>query len=110
MTGNELQGAEIADFSKRLDVKAVYEYCRVVMDKTNELLKTLEYKDLKRKFTDADKERLIESHCVSTDENAFWLIDYWCRKDIRGLIQMPFSRHWIMHVEAMCRIKNKLCQ
>ena len=110
MTGNELQGAEIADFSKRLDVKAVYEYCRAVMDKTNELLKTLEYKDLKRKFTDADKERLIESHCVSTDENAFWLIDYWCRKDIRGLIQMPFSRHWIMHVEAMCRIKNKLCQ
>ena len=23
---------------------------------------------------------------------------------------MPFSRHWIMHVEAMRRIKNKLCQ
>ena len=23
---------------------------------------------------------------------------------------MPFSRHWIMHIEAMCRIKNKLCQ
>ena len=22
---------------------------------------------------------------------------------------MPFSRHWIMHTEAMCRIKNKLC-
>ena len=23
---------------------------------------------------------------------------------------MPFSRHWIMHIEAMCRIKNKLCK
>ena len=22
---------------------------------------------------------------------------------------MPFSRHWIMHIEAMRRIKNKLC-
>jgi hypothetical protein len=23
---------------------------------------------------------------------------------------MPFSRHWIMHIEAMCRIKNELCR
>ena len=36
--------------------------------------------------------------------------DYWCGKDLKGLLQMPFSRHWIMHIEAMCRIKNKLCQ
>lgn len=40
--------------------------------------------------------------------NAVWLIDYWCNKDIRGLIQMPFSRHWIMHTEACLRIKNKI--
>lgn len=44
----------------------------------------------------------------STDENAVWLIDYWCQKDARGLIQMPFSRHWIMHIEASLRIRNKL--
>ena len=109
-TGNELKGTEIASFSEQLDAKAVCEYCRAVMNSTNELLRNMEYRDLKRKFTDADKERLTGSHCVSTDEDAFWLIDYWCGKDIRGLIQMPFSRHWIMHIEAMCRIKNKLCQ
>lgn len=37
-----------------------------------------------------------------------WLIDFWCRKNIRGLIQMPLSRHWIMHIEASIRIWNKL--
>lgn len=109
-TGNELAGAEIVAFSERLDVRAVYDYCRAVMDSTNDLLGKLKYKDLKRKFTDADKQRLIESHCVSEDESAFWLIDYWCGKDVKGLIQMPFSRHWIMHIEAMCRIRNKLCK
>ena len=109
-TGNELKGTEIAAFSKQLDVNAVYEYCRAVMNATNGILQKLEFRDLKRKFTDADKERLSGSHCVSTDEDAFWLIDYWCGKDIRGLIQMPFSRHWIMHIEAMCRIVNKLGQ
>ena len=51
---------------------------------------------------------MIDSHSVSTDEDAVWLIDYWCDKDIGGLIRMPFSRHWIMHIEARCRIKNKL--
>ena len=107
-TGNELQGEQIAEFSKKLDVEAVYEYARAVMNSTNELLKNMEYKELKRKFTDADKEKLIVGKCVSTDENAFWLIDYWCGKDVKGLIKMPFSRHWIMHIEAMCRIIKKL--
>lgn len=109
-TGNELKGAEIAEFSKQLDVKAVCGYCEAVMNESNELLQSLGYKELKRRFTDKDKERLIDSRCVSTDESAFWLIDYWCGKDIRGLIKMPFSRHWIMHIEAMIRIKDKLCR
>ena len=109
-TGNELAGEEIAEFSKKLDVKALFEYCKAVMDSTNELLRSLSYKDLKRRFSDGDKEKLWAAGCVSTDENAAWLVDYWCGKDILGLIKMPFSRHWIMHIEAMCRIKDKLCQ
>ena len=107
-TGNELKGEEIAEFSKQLDVKALYDYCTAVKDSTDEMLKRLEYKELKRKFTDEDKKRVAESKSVSTDEEAVWLIDYWCDKDIRGLIKMPFSRHWIMHIEAMCRIITKL--
>ncbi|MBR5420890.1 MAG: phage head-tail adapter protein [Lachnospiraceae bacterium] len=109
-TGNELKGEEIAEFSKKLDIKALHEYCRTVMDSTDELLLELYYKDLKRSFFDEDKNRVIDSRCVSTDEDAIWLVDYWCKKDIRGLIKMPFSRHWIMHIEAMCRIKAKLDQ
>ena len=107
-TGNELKGDEIISFSERLDVKALYEYCGAVMDATNGMLRGMEYRDLKRKFTDADRERLAGCGCVSTDKDAFWLIDYWCGKDVKGLIRMPFSRHWIMHIEAMCRIGNKL--
>ena len=107
-TGNELKGSEIAEFSKKLDVKALYEYCKAVMDSTDELVRGFNYKDLKRKFSEEDRNRVIDSHSVSTDEDAFWLVDYWCKKDVAGLIKMPFSRHWIMHIEAMCRIKNKL--
>lgn len=109
-TGNELQGEEIASFSKKLDILALYDYAKAVMFSVDELLQGLDYAGMKRKFTEADKERIAASGCVSTDGRAAWLIDYWCGKDVRGLIKMPFSRHWIMHVEAMRRIKNKLCR
>ncbi|MGB3990889.1 MAG: DUF3795 domain-containing protein [Acetivibrionales bacterium] len=109
-TGNELQGQEIAEFSKKLNTRALYEYAKEVMLSTNSILSNLQYSQMKTRYSDADKKRLAESGHVSMDENARWLIDYWCGKDICGLIKMPFSRHWIMHIEAMRRIKNKLCK
>ena len=109
-TGNELEGERIAAFSKEVDVDALFLYAKAVMESSNEILSDLSYEDLKRKFSDTDKERIVDSGCVSTDEKAFWLIDYWCGKDVRGLLKMPFSRHWIMHIEAMQKIKNQLCK
>lgn len=109
-TGNELDSEKIVAFSKEVDVDALLLYARAVMESTNAILLELSYDDIKQKFTDADKEKLVDSKCVSTDENAVWLIDYWCSKDVRGLLKMPFCRHWIMHIEAMFRIKNQLCK
>lgn len=108
-TGNELEKQQIADFSKVLDLGELYKYAAAVKNGTEDILKNLSYADLKRKISYEDKERLKTLNVVSDDERACWLIDYWCGKDIRGLIQMPFSRHWIMHVEASLRIKNKIC-
>lgn len=107
-TGNELVKQQIASFSAQLNIQQLYSYILEVKDSTEKILKSLSYDDLKRKIPEERKESLKSLHVVSTDENAVWLIDYWCHKDIRGLIQMPFSRHWIMHVEACLRIKNKI--
>ena len=75
---------------------------------TEKIISGLAYDDMKKKISEERKEQLKSLNVVSDDENASWLIDYWCGKDIRGLIQMPFSRHWIMHIEASLRIKNKI--
>ena len=107
-TGNELIKEQIADFSKRLDVKELYSYIFEVKDSAEKIINRLSYDDLKKKVSEERKQQLKLLNVVSNDENAIWLIDYWCGKDIRGLIQMPFSRHWIMHIEASLRIKNKL--
>lgn len=107
-TGNELAGREIAEFSSKLDIDGLYGYISEVNTATADLLKGLSYSDLKTKMTEADRENLIKLKTVSEDENAVWLIDYWCGKDVGGLIRMPLSRHWIMHVEACLRIRNKV--
>ena len=107
-TGNELVKQEIADFSKLLNLDELYTYLFDVKQSTEAILRNLSYDDLRRKISAERKEQLESLSVVSKEESAIWLIDYWCNKDIRGLIQMPFSRHWIMHIEAYSRIKKKI--
>lgn len=107
-TGNELVKNEISDFSKQLDINALYSYISEVKESTDDILRELTYQMLKQRISAERREILQKMNVVSSDENASWLIDYWCGKDIRGLIQMPFSRHWIMHIEASLRIENKI--
>ena len=107
-TGNELVKQEIADFSEQLNMDELYTYLSDVKQGTESILRDLSHDDLRRKISAERKEQLESLSVVSKDESAIWLIDYWCNKDVRGLIQMPFSRHWIMHIEACLRIKKKI--
>lgn len=107
-TGNELVGDEIVTFSKGLNIAGLLRYAGDVRASTDELLRDLSFDDTKRGFDDEDRRRIIASRCVSEDENAVWLIDYWCGKDVSGIIRMPFTRHLIMHIEAMMRIARKI--
>ncbi len=107
-TGNELVKEEIAEFSRKLCIEELYNYIADVDASSTLILSSLSYNDTKLKISDEKRSCLESLNVVSSDENAHWLIDYWCGKDIRGLIQMPFSRHWIMHIEACLRIRDRL--
>ena len=105
-TGNELIKQQIVDFSRKLNIDELYNYALLVKERTDEFLNKLSFADLRSKPT-GNKEKIVNTS-VSSDKNAEWLVDYWFNKNIKGLILMPLSRHWIMHVEAAIRIKNKL--
>lgn len=107
-TGNELVGDEIVTFSKGLNIAGLLRYAGNVRASTDELLRDLSFEDTKRRFDDEDRRRVIASKCVSEDESVAWLIDYWCGKDVAGIIRMPFTRHLIMHIKAMMRIARKI--
>ena len=107
-TGNELVKQQISDFSRQLNLAELQNYIHEVKARTEKILSALSYYDLKKKVSAERRKELESLNVVSTDESAVWLIDYWCGKDFRGLIQMPFSRHWIMHIEAALRIAGKI--
>ena len=106
-TGNELTNEQMIDFSKSLNIQELFSYAKEVKSASNKMILELTSESLKTKITSDKKSALEKLNVVSTDENSFWLIDYWCGKDIRGLLQMPFSRHWIMHIEACLKIRDK---
>ncbi len=107
-TGNELIGHEIADFSQTLDLDELYQYASSVKDSTEKMLENLTFADLKRRIAVADKAHLESLDVVSQSDNAHWLIDYWCGEDLKGLILMPFSEHWMAHIYACMLIRNKI--
>ena len=109
-TGNELNKEEVGLFSKKINLSELYNYLNDVYFESNEMIKELRFDDLKRKISSDKKDYLLKSSYVSNNESAVWLIDYWCNKNVLGLLKMPFSRHWIMHVDAFLKIKNKLIQ
>ncbi len=67
-TGNELDSEKIIAFSKKVDVEQLLSYGKAVKESTNAFLPKLSYDDIKQKFTDEDKDRLVNSKCVSSDE------------------------------------------
>ena len=105
-TGNELVKQEIAEFSQQLNLEELYKYVVAVDEATTKMLNELSFTESKVKMTESDKNRILVTNSVAQSES--WLVDYWCSKDISGLIRMPLSRHWIMHIEASLRIQKKL--
>lgn len=107
-TGNEVLRDELVKFSTMLDINQLKNYTTDVLTNTNNIIKGMSYESSKTKISDERKTELITLHTVSDDENAFWLVDYWCNKTFAGLLLMPFSRHQMLHLDGCLRIIKKI--
>ncbi|WP_411167783.1 phage head-tail adapter protein [Clostridium sp. MB05] len=107
-TGNEISCDKLVEFSIMLDINQLRNYIADVLTNTNNIIKDMSYEDSKTKVYDERKTELLKLHTVSADENAFWLVDYWCNKTFAGLLLMPFSRHQMLHLDGCLRIINKI--
>jgi hypothetical protein len=107
-TGNAMTDEEILAFSNEVDKDALYEYRNAVGRRTKEILEALKPEDLKRKVSQEGIRTIAGVGGVSEHPDAIWLLDFWGRKTVAGIIQMPITRHQIVHLNDSARLKKRI--
>jgi len=45
---------------------------------------------------------------VLNNSDSIWLLDFWGKKDVAGIILMPITRHQIVHLNDCFNLKQKI--
>lgn len=107
-TGNAMTDEEIMRLSRQIDYFQLMEYRNAVGKQTLTMLESLTFEDLSNKVRKADIEKLVETGSVSTHPDAIWLLDFWGKKDVLGLLLMPVLRHPFVHLFDNLRLYEKI--
>ncbi|WP_167955808.1 DinB family protein [Anaerosporobacter faecicola] len=107
-TGNAWSDQEIIAFSKQVDKKELWEYRNEVGRQTRENVMQLSQEDCKRKVSKEGLERIRLEGGVTNQEESIWLLDFWGKKDMAGLLLMPPTRHVILHLNDCFKWKEQM--
>ncbi len=107
-TGNAMTDEEILSFSNEVDKEALYEYRNSVGRRTKEIIEALKPEDMKRKVSQEGIGAIVRVGGVSEHPDAVWLLDFWGRKTVAGILQMPITRHQIVHLNDSARLKKRI--
>lgn len=105
-TGNALSDDEIMELSKNINIIELFHYRSEVAKRTRQIVKNLKSEDMKRKVASADLEKILENGGVTEQENSIWLLDFWGKKDVAGILLMPPTRHVMLHLNDCCKWKE----
>lgn len=106
-TGNAMTDDEILSLSGELNMQALYDYRCAVGEQTRRVLQGLQFEDLKRRVTKSGTDRILSEGGVTPHKDSVWLLDFWGKKTIAGLLQMPVTRHQVGHLNDCVKLKGK---
>lgn len=75
--------------------------------RTRGIIKNLSIEDMKRKFDKCKLQSILDEGAVLDVEASNWLIDFWGRKNVSGIILMPATRHQVVHINESLNAKKK---
>ena len=107
-TGNAMTDDEILLFSRSVDMAELRNYRNAVGTKTKNILKELSPSNMKRKVNHENTDRILAEGGVTEHKDSIWLLDFWERKNIAGILLMPVTRHQIGHLNDSMRLKKKI--
>ena len=106
-TGNEMKPDEILQFSSNINMQELRNYRITVGRRTREIIQGFKPSDLKRRFDDIKLKKIFDIGAVSKDEAAGWLVDFWGRNNVAGILLMPVTRHHVVHINESLNTKSK---
>lgn len=107
-TGNALTDDEIMELSECINIDSLITYRNAVGRRTRNIVKSLSANDMKRKVDKQRLELIKRTGGVTDQKESLWLLDFWGKKDIAGLLLMPPTRHVILHLNDCSKWKQHI--
>lgn len=97
-TGNALELDEAIAFGKEINVEALHEYMLTVGKNTRSILGNLTLVQINSMVPEEWVMRILEEGGVTTDFRSVWLLVFWGRLTMGGMILTPMTDHHMMHL------------
>ncbi|SFU49807.1 hypothetical protein [Butyrivibrio sp. INlla21] len=105
-TGNALEPDELTEWAKNINAKELKNYMIEVGKNTRRILAGLSLEQIKNMVPEERVMRILEEGGVTTDFRSVWLLVFWGRLTIGGMILTPMTSHHMMHLPTSI---DKIC-
>jgi hypothetical protein len=103
--GNEMSDAAMLQLSDQIVLEALRDYRVAVGRRTREIVAALQPDNLTQKVDPTRIQRVMEEGALT--ESARGIANYWSKRDIAGLLLMPASRHNLVHLNEILKLKKR---
>ena len=97
-TGNALEPDEVIAWGQDINVEELRKYMIAVGKNTRRILSALTLEQIKSMVPEEWVMRILEEGGVTTDFRSVWLLVFWGRLTIGGMILTPMTSHHMMHL------------
>ncbi len=101
-TGNSMKYDDMQVFNAQISIEQLRSYRDATGKKTRAALQTLTLSDLKRKVGSESLKKIQSIGSVADTDT--WLLDFWGKKNIAGIVTMPLTRHVLVHLNSSFRL------
>ena len=99
-TGNALEFDQAVEFGKSINVAELKEYMIAVGKNTRQIIGNLTLEQIQSMVPEEWVMRILEEGGVTTDFRSVWLLVFWGRLTVGGMILTPITCHHTMHLFA----------
>ena len=109
-TGNGMTDEKIFELSKQFDIEQLREYRKAVGLRTRDIIKNMNPGDFRIKVSKERLDRILHEGGVLDIKDSISLLEFWDKKNIAGIVNMPILRHHVVHLNKLLALKKKYCK